>query len=141
MSFLFKHRPQFKKPSASVVCTLIGSGTTISGDIHFEGGLRVEGVIEGTVYGNDNSMLILAKGACIKGQIKVEHAIINAPVEGPLVICKTLELQSEARINGDVSYKDLVIKSGAIINGRMTHLQDVVVTTTLVDELEHCNFR
>lgn len=138
MSFLFKNRPQIKKPSASVVCTLIGSETTILGDINFEGGLRVEGIINGNVHGTDNSMLILAKGSCITGSIKVNHAIIDSHVGGPLVICETLELQSGARINGDVSYKDLVIKSGAIINGCMTHtLKDVVVTTTLVDELEH----
>ena len=137
MSFLFKNRPQFKKPSASVVCTLIGSGTTIIGDINFEGGLRVEGIINGNVHGTDNSMLILAKDSCITGSIKVNHAIIDSHVGGPLVICETLELQSGARINGDVSYKDLVIKSGAIINGRMTHLlQDVVKVTPIADAIQ-----
>ena len=112
-----------KKPSASLVNSLVGPGTTISGDITFEGGLRVEGTVLGSVKGGENSILVLVKGARITGSINVPNAIIDGPIEGPLVICETLELKANAVINGDITYKSISTVQGAIINGRLIHQQ------------------
>jgi len=110
-----------KKVNPSLVNSLVGPATVVKGDVSFAGGLRVEGTIEGSINGTDNSVLVLVNGGRITGSINVTHAIIDGPIEGPLVICETLELKPAARINGDITYKDLTIKAGAIINGRLIH--------------------
>ena len=38
----------------------------------------------------------------------------------------TLELQSKARVTGDVYYKTLEIQLGAVVEGRLIHLSDTV---------------
>lgn len=119
------------KPSASSVNSLVGPGTTISGDVTFQGGLRVEGTILGSVNGGENAMLVLVKGARITGSINVPNAIIDGPIEGPLVICQTLELKSKAVINGSITYKTISTEIGAVINGSMTHVDSV--STPVVD--------
>ena len=110
-----------KKPSTSFVSSLIGTGTAVVGDITFDGGLRVEGTIFGSVKGGENAVLVLIKGARITGSIDVPNAVIDGPIEGPLVICETLELKANAVINGDITYKSISTVQGAIINGRMIH--------------------
>ena len=57
----------------------------------------------------------------------MSHAIIDAPVEGPMIICETLELKGNARINGSITYKDIVIQTGAIVNGQLIHTGGVNV--------------
>ena len=111
-----------KKLNPSMVTTLIGPGTVIDGNVKFEGVLRVEGTIVGDATGLMNSMLVLVKGGRISGSVSATSALINGPIEGVIVTCDTLELQSEARLNGEITYKDLVIAKGAIITGSLKHV-------------------
>ena len=59
--------------------TLIGANTTITGDIHFTGGLRVDGHITGNVQSADDeqSTLVLSNEGSIKGKIKAASNIVT----------------------------------------------------------------
>ena len=117
---LFTRAP--KAPSASTINSLVGAKTTVTGDVNFEGGLRVEGTITGNVVGvGDLSMLVLVKGGRINGSIKSSHAIIDGPIDGPLVICDTLDLLPNTEINGDITYHSLTVKAGAKVTGKLIH--------------------
>lgn len=109
--------PKQVKPNQ--VDALVGSATQIDGSIKFDGGLRVEGQVNGDVTGMGNSMLTLAKAAMIGGSIKATRAIIDGTVSGPMVIAEHLELLPNARIVGDVTYKVIKVHEGAIVDGRL----------------------
>ena len=47
-------------------------------------------------------------------------------VEGPVRAAEYLELQSKAKVIGDVHYNTLEIQLGAIVEGRLIHWADVV---------------
>ena len=66
--------------------TLIGANTNVKGDIHFRGGLRVDGHVTGDVIAPDNesSTLVLSSDGRIDGAIKVTHVIVNGKVSGPI---------------------------------------------------------
>lgn len=103
---------------------LIGSGTTVRGDILFEGGLRVDGTVIGNVIAADGKpgTLVVSEQARIDGRIEVTHVVINGTVNGPVVAKDYLELQPKAHIVGDVSYKTVEMHRGAVIDGRLEHV-------------------
>ncbi|GJL75380.1 MAG: hypothetical protein NMNS02_14860 [Nitrosomonas sp.] len=113
--------------------TLIGANTNITGDIHFIGGLRIDGHINGNVIAEDEeqSILVLSDAGHIEGKIQVANVIINGTVTGPIYASKYLELQGSAQIHGDVHYGSIEIKLGASVDGKMIH-QDKLQSEKMV---------
>lgn len=103
--------------------TLIGAGTTITGDVCFSGGLRIDGEIRGNVRatGEQSSTLVISEHARIEGEINVAHLVINGTVIGPVVSIGLLELQTKARVTGDVEYNSIEIHLGAVVQGKLVH--------------------
>jgi cytoskeletal protein CcmA (bactofilin family) len=103
--------------------TLIGAGTTISGDVVFSGGLRIDGEIKGNVRasGDQESTLVVSEHARIEGEVSVAHLVVNGTIVGPVTSQGLLELQSKARVTGDVEYNTIEMHLGAIIQGRLIH--------------------
>ena len=103
--------------------TLIGAGTKIKGDIVFTGGLRIDGSIQGNVTASSDqpSTLVISEQAQIEGEVSVSHAVVNGSVTGPLRSSAFLELQPKARVNGDVTYSNIEIHLGAVVQGRLIH--------------------
>ena len=103
--------------------TLIGVDTCIQGDIEFGGGLRVDGHIRGNIIatGEKPSTLVLSEQATIEGKVQVSHAVINGTIVGPIHTYEYLELQAKARVSGDVHYRVIEIKFGAMIEGKLVN--------------------
>ncbi|ADI28484.1 bactofilin family protein [Methylotenera versatilis] len=104
--------------------TLIGADTRIEGDIHFSGGLRVDGTIRGKVSEPiaSPSTLILSEHGSIEGAVSASKIVINGKVTGPVRAGQFIELQPKAHITGDVYYKSLEMHTGAVIEGRLVYL-------------------
>jgi cytoskeletal protein CcmA (bactofilin family) len=116
--------------------SLVGAGTRIVGDVSFTGGLRVDGEIKGSVIADPSkpSTLVLSEQARVDGEIKVTHLVVNGTVVGPVHVAEYLELQSKAKVTGDVHYRTLEIQLGAIVEGKLIHLaqaEDKVVAFKL----------
>lgn len=106
--------------------TLIGVETRIEGSIHFTGGLRIDGEVNGNVVAAQAkpSTMVLSEHGSIKGEISATHLILGGSVDGSVHAAEYLELQSKARVTGDVHYKSLEIQLGAIVKGRLIHLAE-----------------
>jgi len=106
--------------------SLIGAGTRVTGDIHFTGGLRVDGEIHGSVIAEPGkaSTLVLSEQSRVNGEIRVTHLVLNGTVAGPIEASEYLELQSKAKVTGDVKYKTLEIQLGAIVEGKLAHISE-----------------
>jgi len=104
------------------ISTLVAEGTAIHGDVRFEGGLHLDGRIEGTIAAQaPGAVLTLSEKGRIQGEVRVFSAVINGTIEGDLHVAERLELGAGARITGNVHYKVLEMAAGAQINGRMIH--------------------
>lgn len=116
----------FKKSTRvqNSIDTLIGVDTRIEGDIHFSGGLRVDGAVVGNVSepNSSPSTLILSEHGRIDGAVNASKMIINGKVNGPVRASQFIELQSKARVIGDVYYKSLELHTGAVIEGKLVYL-------------------
>ena len=105
--------------------SLIGAGTVVNGDVNFNGGLRIDGQVNGNVVAanGEPSTLVISEQAKVTGEIRVSHLVVNGTVNGPLVAIDYLELQAKARIVGDVTYKTLEMHVGAVIRGRLNNAE------------------
>ena len=106
--------------------TLISAGTEISGDLTFSGGMRIDGIVRGNVKvtGNVDGALVLSQAARVEGEVKVTHAVVNGTILGPLQAKDYVELQSKAKVTGDVSYRTIEVQIGAVAQGRLQYLED-----------------
>ncbi len=113
-----------KKIKSSQVDTIIGQGVEVTGDIKYQGGLRLDGAIKGNVTTTDDaedSVLTISECGRIEGDIHVAYAIIKGEVVGNVYTSKKLELSAKSRISGNVEYNLLQMASGSEINGQMLY--------------------
>lgn len=104
--------------------SLIGANTVIGGDLNFSGGLRIDGQVNGNVVATQGkpSTLVLSEHAQVKGEVSVTHLVVNGAINGSVSASEYLELQSKAKVAGDVHYRTIEIQLGAIVEGRLLHI-------------------
>lgn len=114
-----------RSPQPKRIDSLIGAGTVVDGDVTFSGGLRVDGAVHGkvTTVDSEPATLVLSEQAKIEGEVRVSHVVINGAVNGPVTANDHLELQAKARVNGDVVYRTLEMHVGAIVQGKLMHVE------------------
>lgn len=115
----------FNRKANSTIESLIGSSTSIQGDVYFTGGLRIDGHVKGNVVADASqvSVLVISESAKVEGEVRVAHLVVNGEIAGNVYSSELLELQPKARITGDVNYKALEMYSGALVSGKLTHEQ------------------
>ena len=125
----------FKKANKidSRIDTLVGAETRIEGDLHFSGGLRVDGAIRGNVSEQNGtpSTLILSEHGAIEGAVTAAKIVLNGKVIGAVRSSHFIELQTKARITGDLYYKSLEMHTGAVIEGKLVYMGDNVIDETV----------
>ena len=114
--------------------TLISTETLIEGNIQFSGGLRVDGTIRGDVTESSatSSTLIIGEHGRIDGAVKVSKLFILGKVVGPVKASQFIELQTKAKVLGDLHYKSLEMHTGAVIEGKLVFIGDVTDTNAEV---------
>jgi cytoskeletal protein CcmA (bactofilin family) len=121
-----------------VIESLLGASTFFHGDLEFEGGLRLEGCLKGSLNASTQpSMLIITEQARVEGEVRGDHIIISGTVTGPVHANSTLELLPQARIIGDISYATLKIHSGAEVTGKLHVLRESQAPTFLPAPSHH----
>ena len=114
------------KGATTKVDTLIGHETEILGDVHFTGGLHIDGVIKGNVYadGASESMATISERGRVEGELRVPNLLINGYVAGDVYAGERLDLARNARIRGDVYYQTMEMAGGAEVNGQLVRTDD-----------------
>lgn len=103
--------------------TIVGIDTRVDGDMHFTGGLHVDGIVHGNVSADPDSgsSLSLADGATVDGGVTVPYVLLEGMVKGDVFANKRVILGSTARIIGNVYYNLIEMAIGAEINGKLVH--------------------
>ena len=113
-------------PSIEVtkLSSLIDGGVEIVGDVFITDGLRIDGHVQGDVRCRQDArgLLVLSEKGSIQGSVKIYDAVINGTVTGDLEVEHFLELQANARITGNITYRQLRMDCGATVDGRLERL-------------------
>ena len=112
----------FNKKKQPPLKSLVAQGSRVVGDIFFTDGIRIECEITGNIAALEHqpSILVVAETAAVRGNITADHIIVNGTIKGTVTARLMLELQPNARIEGDVAYGALEKHQGALIAGRLT---------------------
>ncbi|MFA9438016.1 polymer-forming cytoskeletal protein [Uliginosibacterium sp. sgz301328] len=106
--------------------SLIAGSVEVCGDVNFVDGLRVDGHVRGNVSSKPGvqSLLVLSEQGSITGNVTAYDAVINGTVKGDLEIEHFLELQPNARVTGDIIYRQLRMDCGAVVDGCLCSAND-----------------
>lgn len=123
--------------SSSPIESTIGPNTHIKGDIQGDGGLRVDGIVEGTVELTGN--LVVTESAKIRAEIKANNISVAGAVQGNITATR-IEVLDTGRVWGDLTVKSLLINDGAYFRGQTFMPQDLkppqIQPPALIDEGE-----
>jgi cytoskeletal protein CcmA (bactofilin family) len=85
-------------------------------EVSFEGVLYIEGQLAGNIRSLTGT-LVMPEQVMIEADIGVGVALINGRVNGNITASRRVVLQSQARVEGNISTPSLSIKDGAIFEG------------------------
>lgn len=109
------------KPAS--IQTLIGEGARIEGDLCFDGGCHIDGLVHGSVIGEKDASAFLSVSdyGRVRGDVEVPRLALSGTVEGNVVVADRAEFGPTAKVIGDVYYNLIEIAAGAEINGKLIH--------------------
>lgn len=107
--------------------TLISNQMEVRGDLHFSGGLHIDGKVYGSVVADPDSKAVVrvSDHGLVEGEVKAPHVIINGKVDGDVYSSEHVELAGNAVVNGTVHYKLIEMVVGAQVNGNLVHQSGV----------------
>ncbi len=98
------------------ISTLLGRGTTFEGKLTFEGTVRIDGKLKGSVFSDD--VLIIGEGAHVEAEIDIGEIIIQGTLVGNVRAKRGIEVLAPGRVKGDLTTPSLQIEKGVIFEGR-----------------------
>lgn len=98
----------------------IGPGITMSGEIESCDYLLVEGTVEAALKGAD--VLEVAESGTFYGTVEINEANISGRFEGDITVSGRLTISSTGTVTGSISYKEIAIEAGAVLDGKLTPL-------------------
>jgi cytoskeletal protein CcmA (bactofilin family) len=96
--------------------TIIGAGTTITGDIDSTGDIRIDGTLVGNISGK--AKILIGADGTIEGSIKGRQADVMGKITGHVDIKELLQLRGKCIIDGDIFAGKLEVEPTATFNGR-----------------------
>ena len=102
--------------------TVIGTGSSISGDIRVQGRVRIDGDVDGNIEATGN--IHIGEASRIRGNITAVSAVVEGVVIGDITAPKGITLLSTSAIIGDVTTERLQIEDDVIVHGHCISLKE-----------------
>jgi len=104
--------------------TLIGVHSSFSGELTFEGAVRIDGRFEGNIHSSKDGTLIVSQGAQITGEVNVPNLVLHGTIKGNVRASNSLKLGESGILNGDVEYRLITLAEGSSVNGRCSRITE-----------------
>jgi cytoskeletal protein CcmA (bactofilin family) len=115
--------------------SLIGTGTTITGDIVSSGDVRIDGVLKGNIRGA--AKILIGQEGLVEGDVEGLQADILGRVNGKIKVKELLNLRGKAIINGDIRATKLQVEPTVTFNGKCHMGAEASVVEMPKDEIKH----
>ena len=125
---MFGNKKDSKNRKNTMIDSLVGQNTVVTGDIKFSGGLHVDGTIKGNVVADkeDKSTLSISEMGVVEGEVHVSNILLNGTVIGNVYAYERVELAPNAKVTGNVYYNLIEMAMGSEVNGNLVHQLDSV---------------
>ena len=98
--------------------TVIGAGTTITGEVHGVGNVDLRGTLEGRL--EIEGLLHVRAGARVVGDVTATNVIVEGEVRGEIRAVGKVELRTTCRVVGDLVAESVAIGEGGLFDGTIT---------------------
>jgi len=115
-------KPALEVPKPLMPAQLSVDDTPAPGELRFEGTLRVDCYVMGRLRSRTGT-LIVTEPARVESDIIVGTAIIDGILHGDIHATERVELQSHARVIGNIESPAIAIRPGAIFEGQCHFLE------------------
>ena len=113
--FNLKTKGSFDESSISAN-TIIGAGTTITGDMVSNGDIRIDGVLKGNLKAK--AKILVGPDGAVEGDIEGLQADVLGKVAGKIKVKELLHLRGKAAVHGDIYAGKLQIEPTVTFNGQ-----------------------
>ena len=113
---MFNSKSRSSDETVSNASTLVGAGTTITGNIESNGDIRIDGILKGNLKAK--AKIIIGAEGVVEGDIEGQHADIMGRVTGKIRVQDLLYLHGTTVLNGDIYAGKLQIEPTAVFNGK-----------------------
>ena len=102
--------------------TIIGKGSSITGNLHINGFVRLDGDIDGNLETDGN--IIIGDSARIRGDVKAKAVIVGGIVVGNIFAQESAKLLSNSAVLGDVISRKVQVEDKATFHGHCISIKD-----------------
>lgn len=95
---------------------LIGTGTSIEGNVTSSGDIRIDGNLKGNL--TTKGKVILGGTGKVNGEVHCRNFEIEGSLEGKIFVTDLLSLRAKSKVFGDISTIKLAIEPGAFFTGK-----------------------
>jgi cytoskeletal protein CcmA (bactofilin family) len=123
---MFNRKKAAPRPAVNGFSSLIADNLAIQGDLEFSDGLKVDGRVRGSVTFKvgTTSLLAISANGVVEGNVSSYDALIDGTIIGDLRVEHLLELHSNARVSGNITYRQLSMENGAVVEGTLRRLEE-----------------
>ena len=108
---------QAPAPIQSRVTSILGEGTSWKGEITGKGGIRIEGLFEGTI--DLDGLIIVSRTGRVESElIKADSVIVGGSVRSDIE-ANRVEIRSTGKVWGDVKAARFTTEEGAYLRGKI----------------------
>lgn len=98
--------------------TVVGVNVALSGILKDQSDISIHGMVEGEVV--SEKTVTVGQTAQVKGPVRGKVVTIAGVIRGSIDASEKLEVLETGKIFGSVTTRDLVVRSGAQISGKIT---------------------
>ncbi|TSC97139.1 MAG: Integral membrane protein CcmA involved in cell shape determination [Candidatus Berkelbacteria bacterium Licking1014_2] len=102
--------------------TVVGANVKLTGAIKDVNEIIVHGQVEGEV--SSAKTIMIGETAFIKGPVSAQSITVAGKIKGEVAAENKLELLPGSQLEGSITARDLIIRSGAIFNGKCVIIAD-----------------
>jgi len=102
---------EFETPTINI----IGSGTTLKGDILSDGDFRIDGTLIGSI--NSKSKVIIGTTGSVEGEIRCANGDFSGTIKANIIATEMVALKSTSKVLGNLQVGKLSIEPGAQFSG------------------------
>ena len=107
--------PSRRLTDTSAPATVIGSRTTVRGDLTGGDPVEVRGTLEGDC--RIGGLCVVAEGGRLLGNVEAAGLVVGGTIEAGTLAADRVELRSSARVSGTITARVVAIADGAFYQG------------------------
>lgn len=106
-----------KSKTNKKIDSLLGENSIFKGEIETQGGLRIDGKVEGKIKADS---IIIGE----KAEIEAENISISGKVEGKIIAAHLATVEAKGQVYGEIITQKIAIIEGGILEGGCTRLKE-----------------